>query len=82
MFRRIVGRGVVTYDRKGGGRIEERLSPDAVARAFKAVAKWIKMPEGDIEGESLAHGGSSQRQTREARRTLPQIPIYRRTAVV
>ncbi len=49
VFRRIIGRGVVTYDAKGRGRIGERRSPDAVARVFKAVAKWIKIPDEDIE---------------------------------
>ena len=61
VFRRIVGRGVVTYDRKGRGRIGERLSPDAVARAFKAVAKFLKMPADEVEqvsGHSVRVGAT------------------------
>jgi integrase len=61
VFRRIVGRGMVTYDGNGRGRMGERLSPDAVARAFKAVAKWIKMPEEEIEqvsGHSVRVGAT------------------------
>lgn len=52
VFRRIIGRGTVTYDRKGRGRIGGRLSPEAVARAFKAVARFLKLPAEDIEGIS------------------------------
>ncbi len=52
LFRRIIGRGTVTYDRKGRGRIGGRLSPEAVARAFKAVARYLKLPPEDIEGVS------------------------------
>jgi site-specific recombinase XerD len=61
VFRRIIGRGVVTYDAKGRGRIGERLSPDAVARAFKAVAKWIRMPEEEVDqvsGHSVRVGAT------------------------
>src|SRR6202044_1809337 len=49
---RIIGRGTVTYDKKGKGRIGGRLSPEAVARAFKAVARYLKLPAEDIEGIS------------------------------
>jgi integrase len=52
VFRRIIGRGTVTYDKKGKGRIGGRLSPEAVARAFKAVARFLKLPDEDIEGVS------------------------------
>ncbi len=52
VFRRIVGRGTVTYDGKGRGRIAGRLSPEAVARAFKAVARYLKLPAEDVEGIS------------------------------
>jgi len=52
VFRRIIGRGTVTYDKKGKGRIGGRLSPEAVARAFKAVARYLKLPAEDIEGIS------------------------------
>jgi len=61
VFRRIIGRGVVTYDAKGRGRIGERLSPEAVARAFKAVARWIKLPDEDVEqvsGHSVRVGAT------------------------
>jgi integrase len=52
VFRRIIGRGTVTYDKKGKGRIGGRLSPESVARAFKAVARFLKLPDEDIEGVS------------------------------
>jgi integrase len=52
VFRRIIGRGTVTYDKKGKGRIGGRLSPEAVARAFKAVARFLKLPAEDIDGIS------------------------------
>jgi integrase len=52
VFRRIIGRGTVTFDRKGRGRIGGRLSPEAVALAFKAVARYLKLPAEDIEGVS------------------------------
>lgn len=52
VFRRIIGRGTVTYDEKGKGRIGFRLSPEAVARAFKAVARFLNLPAEDIEGIS------------------------------
>jgi integrase len=52
VFRRIIGRGTVTYDKKGKGRIGGRLIPEAVARAFKAVARYLKLPAEDIEGIS------------------------------
>ena len=52
VFRRIIGRGTVTYDKKGKGRIGGRLSPEAVARAFKAVARFLKLPVEDIAGIS------------------------------
>jgi integrase len=61
VFRRIIGRGVVTYDGKGRGRMGGRLSPEAVARAFKAVARWIKLPDEEVEqvsGHSVRVGAT------------------------
>ena len=61
MFRRIIGRGSVAYETKGKGRIGGRLSPEAVARAFKAVARSLKIPAEDIEfisGHSVRVGAS------------------------
>jgi site-specific recombinase XerD len=52
VFRRIIGRGTATYDRKGKGRIGGRLSPEAVAQAFKAVARYLKLPADDVEQTS------------------------------
>jgi integrase len=52
VFRRIIGRGTVTYTRQGKGRIGGRLSPEAVARAFKAVARYLNLPAEDVEGVS------------------------------
>lgn len=52
VFRRIIGRGTVTYNRQGRGRNGGRLSPEAVARAFKAVAKYLKMPPDEVENVS------------------------------
>ena len=52
VFRRIIGRGTVTFDRKGRGRIGGRLSPEAVALAFKAVARYLKLPPEDIQSVS------------------------------
>jgi integrase len=61
VFRRIIGRGTVTYNRHGKGRIGGRLSPEAVARAFKAVAKYLKMPVDEVEqvsGHSIRVGAT------------------------
>ena len=61
VFRRIIGRGTVTYDRQGKGRIGGRLSPEAVARAFKAVAKFLNMPADEVEqvsGHSVRVGAT------------------------
>ena len=52
VFRRLIGRGTVTYDRKGRGRIGGRLSPEAVALAFKAVARYLELPAEDIHSVS------------------------------
>jgi integrase len=52
VFRRIIGRGTVTFDRKGRGRIGGRLSAEAVALAFKAVARYLKLPPEDIQSVS------------------------------
>jgi site-specific recombinase XerD len=61
VFRRIVGRGTITYDRQGQGRIGGRLSAEAVARVFKAVVKFLMMPAGDVEqisGHSVRVGAA------------------------
>ncbi len=61
LIRRIIGRGRVTYKGKGRGRIGERIRPDAVARAFKAVAKYPKMPTQEVErvsGHSVRVGAT------------------------
>jgi site-specific recombinase XerD len=61
VFRRIIGRGTVTFDRKGRGRIGGRLSPEAVALAFKAVARYLKLPAEDIasiSGHSVRVGAT------------------------
>jgi integrase len=61
VFRRIIGRGAVTYDRQGKGRIGGRLSAEAVARAFKAVAKFLNMPANEVEkvsGHSVRVGAT------------------------
>ncbi len=52
VFRRIIGRGTATYDKKGKGRIGGRLSPEAVSRAFKAVARFLNLPAEDVDGIS------------------------------
>ncbi len=61
VFRRIIGRGTVTYDQQGKGRIGGRLSPEAVARAFKSVAKFLHMPAEEVEqvsGHSVRVGAT------------------------
>jgi integrase len=61
VFRRIIGRGRVTYDQRGRGQIGERLSPDAVARAFKAVAEFLDLPVEEIQqvsGHSVRVGAT------------------------
>jgi integrase len=61
VFRRIIGRGTATYNRQGKGRVGGRLSPEAVARAFKAVAKFLKMPVDEVEqvsGHSIRVGAT------------------------
>ena len=61
VFRRVIGRGTVTMDVKGHGRIGERLSVDAIAQAYKRVAAWIKMPEeevADVSGHSIRVGAT------------------------
>jgi integrase len=61
VFRRIIGRGTVTYDRQGKGKIGGRLGPEAVARAFKAIAKFLKMPADEVEqvsGHSVRVGAT------------------------
>jgi integrase len=61
VFRRVIGRGTVTTDEDGRGRIGERLSVDAIAQAFKRVAKWIKMPPEEVaqvSGHSIRVGAT------------------------
>jgi integrase len=61
VFKRVIGRGTVTTDASGKGRIGERLSVDAVAQAFKRVAAWIKMPAEEVaqvSGHSIRVGAT------------------------
>jgi integrase len=61
VFRRVIGRGTRTTDENGKGRIGERISVNAIAQAFKRVAKWIKMPAGDVaqvSGHSIRVGAT------------------------
>jgi hypothetical protein len=57
----VIGRGTVTTDSDGKGRIGERLSVDAIAQAFKRVAKWIRMPAEEVahvSGHSIRVGAT------------------------
>jgi len=61
VFRRVIGRGIVTTDANGKGRIGERLNVDAIAQAFKRVAKWIKLPAEEVaqvSGHSIRVGAT------------------------
>jgi integrase len=61
VFRRVIGRGTVTADYQGSGAIGERLNVDAIAQAFKRVAKWIKMPAdevAEVSGHSIRVGAT------------------------
>jgi integrase len=61
VFRRVIGRGTAKDLPTGRGRIAERLSVDAIAQAFKRVAKWIKMPEeevAEVSGHSIRVGAT------------------------
>jgi hypothetical protein len=61
VFRCVIGRGTAATDTNGRGRIGERLSVDAIAQAFKRVAKWIKMPAdeiGQVSGHSIRVGAT------------------------
>jgi integrase len=61
VFRRVIGRGTVTTDANGKGRIGDQLSVDAIAQAFKRVAKWIKMPAEEValvSGHSIRVGAT------------------------
>lgn len=61
VFRRVIGRGTVTTDAEGRGRIGGRLSVDAIAQAFKRVAKWIKIPADEVaqvSGHSIRVGAT------------------------
>jgi integrase len=61
VFRRVIGRGTVTTNDDGRGRIGQRLSVDAIAQAFKRVAKWIKLPADEValvSGHSIRVGAT------------------------
>ena len=61
VFRRVIGRGTAQYLPAGRGRIAERLAVDAIAQAFKRVAKWIKLPEEEVaqvSGHSIRVGAT------------------------
>jgi integrase len=61
VFRRVIGRGTAKDLPAGRGRIAERLSVDAIAQAFKRVAKWIKMPDEEVaqvSGHSIRVGAT------------------------
>jgi integrase len=61
VFRRVIGRGTAKDLPAGLGRIADRLSVDAIAQAFKRVAKWIKMPEeevAEVSGHSIRVGAT------------------------
>jgi integrase len=61
VFRRVIGRGTAEELPDGRGRIGERLSVDAIAQAFKRVAKWIKMPAEEVaqvSGHSIRVGAT------------------------
>jgi integrase len=61
VFRRVIGRGTAKDLPTGCGRIAGRLAVDAIAQAFKRVAKWIKMPEeevAEVSGHSIRVGAT------------------------
>jgi len=61
VFRRVIGRGTAKDLPVGRGRIAQRLSVDAIAQAFKRVAKWIKMPADEVaqvSGHSIRVGAT------------------------
>src|SRR5580658_11349401 len=61
VFRRVIGRGTAKDLPAGRGRIADRLSVDAIAQAFKRVAKWIKMPAeevAEVSGHSIRVGAT------------------------
>jgi integrase len=61
VFRRVIGRGTAEDLPGGRGRIGQRLSVDAIAQAFKRVAKWIKMPDEEVaqvSGHSIRVGAT------------------------
>ena len=61
IFRRVIGRGTVTMDAQGKGRIGGRLSLDAIAQAFKRVAAWIGMSDEEVtqvSGHSIRVGAT------------------------
>jgi integrase len=61
VFRRVIGRGTAEDNPDGRGRIGGRLCVDAVAQAFKRVAKWINMPADEVaqvSGHSIRVGAT------------------------
>lgn len=61
IFRRVIGRGTAKDLPGGQGRIGERLHVDAIAQAFKRVAKWIKLPAQEVDqvsGHSIRVGAT------------------------
>jgi integrase len=61
VFRRVIGRGTAKDLPDGQGRIGERLNVDAIAQAFKRVAKWIKLPASEVaqvSGHSIRVGAT------------------------
>jgi integrase len=61
VFRRVIGRGTAKDLPAGRGRIAQRLAVDAIAQAFKRVAKWIKMPADEVaqvSGHSIRVGAT------------------------
>jgi integrase len=61
VFRRVIGRGTAEDIPNSRGRIAGRLSVDAIAQAFKRVARWIKMPPDEVaqvSGHSIRVGAT------------------------
>jgi integrase len=61
VFRRVIGRGTAKNLPAGRGRIAARLSVDAIAQAFKRVAKWINIPANEVaqvSGHSIRVGAT------------------------
>jgi integrase len=61
LFRRVIGRGTVTTDAQGPGCIGARLNVDAIAQAFKRVAKSIELTDEEVaqvSGHSIRVGAT------------------------